>query len=83
MSLIETSPTTPEATMGAATARVLAGAGATANETSDLSMLLGYDTSDPTEGSVEGVDTGGFAANDMDAIYFGVLDFWWFSFSQP
>jgi hypothetical protein len=35
-------------------------------------MLLGYDTSGATGASVEVVDTGGFAANDMDAI------FWWF-----
>jgi hypothetical protein len=77
MSLIETSPTTPAATTGAATASVLAGAGVTAKETSGLSMLLGYATSGATEASVEGVDTGGFAANDMDAIFWW---YWWFWF---
>jgi hypothetical protein len=72
MSFIKISPVTPAATTGVATARLFAGAGTTAKETSGLSMLLGYDTSDTTEGSGLGVDTGGFAAKDMDAI------FWWY-----
>jgi hypothetical protein len=72
MSLIETSPTTPDATAGDATALLVVGAAA--SETSALSMFLGYDTSGTTEGSFGGVDTGGFAAKDMDAI------FWWYWF---
>jgi hypothetical protein len=78
MSLIETSPTTPEATTGADTDLLFTGT--TANETSALSMLLGYDTSGEAT-SVE-VDFGGFAANDIDAI-FGGIGILVFSFSQP
>jgi hypothetical protein len=51
-----------------------------ARETSTLSVLLGYDTSGEAT-SVE-VDFGGFAANDIDAI-FGGIGILVFSFSQP
>ncbi len=78
MSLIDTSPTTPEATTGAATDLLVLGT--RASETSALSVLLGYDTSGEAT-SVE-VDFGGFAANDIDAI-FGGIGILVFSFSQP
>jgi hypothetical protein len=75
MSLIDTSPTTPEATDGAATTDLSIEGAATANDTSALSMLLGYDTSG-AEASVF-VCLGGLAANDMDAIFWM---YWLFGF---
>jgi hypothetical protein len=74
MSLIETSPTTPAATVGAATTDFSI-FGATANDTSALSMLLGYDTSGVEASVFDGL--GGLAANDIDAIFWM---YWLFGF---
>jgi hypothetical protein len=77
MSLIDTSPTTPEATEGAATTDFSTTGAATAKDTSALSMLLGYDTSGVDESVFDPL--GGLAANDIDAI-FGCLVVWLFGF---
>jgi hypothetical protein len=77
MSLIDTSPTTPEATVGVVTTD-LSIIGAAASETSALSMLLGYDTS-VAKTSGLGV-AGSLAANDMDAIFWLYWMYWLFGF---